>query len=61
MLYAANQFDKLICSKNITENELKCKEKCGHIKVFNLINCALIMIFIFKIVELNKIGAFFKK
>ncbi|XP_025423981.1 coiled-coil domain-containing protein 93 isoform X1 [Sipha flava] len=32
MFYAANQFDKLICSKNITESEPKRKEKCGHLK-----------------------------
>lgn len=47
MLYAANQFDKLICSKNITESESKHKEKCGHLKVSNLKNCALMITFLF--------------
>lgn len=32
MLYAANQFDKLNCFKNILESEPKRKEKCLHLK-----------------------------
>ncbi|VVC39651.1 Coiled-coil domain of unkwon function DUF2037 [Cinara cedri] len=32
MHYAANQFDKLVCSKISLENEPKTKEKCGYLK-----------------------------
>jgi hypothetical protein len=49
MFYAANQFDKLICSKNITESEPKRKEKCGHLKVSDFINCVFVITFLFKI------------
>ncbi|KAF0771641.1 coiled-coil domain-containing protein 93 [Aphis craccivora] len=36
MLYAANQFDKLNCFKNVLESESKRKEKCLHLKYIYL-------------------------
>lgn len=36
MLYAANQFDKLNCFKNVLESEPKRKEKCLHLKVSSI-------------------------
>lgn len=33
MLYAANQFNKFICFKNILESELKHKERCNYLRV----------------------------
>lgn len=36
MLYAANQFNKLICFKNSSENEPKRKERCLYLKVSSL-------------------------
>lgn len=35
--YAVNQFDKLIGSRNILENERKPKERCVHLKVSGVI------------------------
>jgi len=44
MLYAANQFDKLICFKNSSESEPRHKERCLYLKVSSLmiIYCDLI-------------------
>jgi len=36
MLYAANQFDKLICFKNVLESDIKHKERCNHLKVSSI-------------------------